>query len=78
MLSEQRSASRSEDTLDTCLMFTHPEQLARSFLHVLFVVPGFVSATDLRPADVLTSALGNAQAVLEVPCSLSARTLCRC
>ena len=33
------------------------------FLHVMFVVPGFVSATDMRPADVLTSALGNAQAV---------------
>ena len=29
----------------------------------MFVVPGFVSATELRPADVLTSALGNAEAV---------------
>ena len=42
----------------------------------MFVVPGFVSATDMRPADVLTSALGNAQAVLEVPCLLTASTKC--
>ena len=39
----------------------------------MFVVPGFVSATELRPADVLTSALGNAEAVLEVPSLLIAR-----
>ena len=42
----------------------------------MFVVPGFVSATDVRPADVFTSSLGNAKTVLEVPYSLTARTRC--
>ena len=46
------------------------------FLGVLIVVPEFVSATDVRSADGVTSTLGGAQTVLEVPCLLPARTRC--